>query len=228
MDGAFFSEEIAYKLVELQVRFSISLPFERFPALKKMIEDRKTWHRIDATWSYADLNWQPKSWSGAFRVLAIRRKTPTPRKGPMQLDLFQPRDYEFDFRVILTNKAIDDAEAVMDFHHGRGTQEGLIGEAKSCAQLDYIPARKLIVNQAFTLSAMLAHNLARELQMATEPRNDRDSATRAARWPFKTLHSIRHFILRAGRLTRPEGKLTLTMSANREVRDQVLRYARAA
>lgn len=76
----------------------------------------------------------------------------------MQLDLFQPRDYEFDFRVILTNKVVDDAEAVMDFHHGRGSQEGLIGEAKSCAQLDYIPSRRLAVNQTFTVSAMLAHN----------------------------------------------------------------------
>jgi hypothetical protein len=49
--------------------------------------------------------------------------SPTPRKSPLQLDLFQPRDYEFDFRVILTNKVTDDAEAVMDFHHGRGSQE---------------------------------------------------------------------------------------------------------
>jgi Transposase DDE domain group 1 len=228
MDGAFFSEEIAYKLVELDVRFSISLPFERFPQLKKLIEARKTWHRIDATWSYADLDWRPKSWNGAFRVLAIRRKTPNPRKGPMQLDLFQPRDYEFDFRVILTNKVTDDAAAVMDFHHGRGAQEGLIGEAKSCAQLDYVPSRKLAVNQTFTIASMLAHNLGRELQIAAEPRKLRDTTTRAARWAFKTLHTLRHVVLRAGRLTRPEGKLTLTMSGNRAIGDEVKRYVHAA
>lgn len=227
MDGAFFSDDIAKKLVELKVRFTISLPFERFPQLKKLIEGRKTWHRIDRTWSYADLNWHPKSWDGAFRVLAIRRKTPKPRKGPLQLDLFHPRDYEYDFRVILTNKVLDDAEAVMDFHHGRGSQEGLIGEAKSYAQMDYIPSRKLAVNQTFTVSAMLAHNLGRELQMSTEDRSRRDTSKRAARWPFKTLHTLRHIVLRAGRLTRPEGKLTLTMSGNRDVRDQVLHYLRA-
>jgi hypothetical protein len=34
--------------------------------------------------------------------------------------------------------------------------------------------------------------------------------------------------MRAGRLRRPKGKLTLTMSGNREVRDEVLRYLRAA
>jgi hypothetical protein len=83
----------------------------------------------------------PEVLDGAFRVLAVRRKTPTPRKGPLQLDLFQPRDYEFDFRVILTNKVTDDAEAVMDFHHERGSQEGLIGEAKSCAQKAVVASR---------------------------------------------------------------------------------------
>lgn len=228
MDGAFFSEEIAKKLVDLKVRFTISLPFERFPQLKKLIEARKTWHRIDKTWSYADLNWRPKCWQGAFRVLAVRRRTPIPRKGPMQLDLFQPRDYEFDFRVILTNKVTDDAEAVMDFHHGRGSQEGLIGEAKSCVQMDYIPSRKLAVNQTFTVSAMMAHNLGRELQMSADDRSRSDSSKRAARWIFKTLHSIRHIVLRAGRLTRPEGTLTLTMSGNRSVADEVKRYLHAA
>lgn len=94
--------------------------------------------------------------------------------------------------------------------------------------MDYIPSRKLAVNQIFTVSATLAHNLGRELQMPTEDRERRDTSKRAARWPFKTLHTLRRIILRAGRLTRPEGKLTLTKSGNREVRDDVLRYVRAA
>jgi hypothetical protein len=92
----------------------------------------------------------------------------------------------------------------------------------------YIPSRKSAVNQTFTVSAMLAHNLGRELQMSAEDRDRRDTSKRAARWLFKTLHTLRHIVLRAGRLTRPEGKLTLTMSGNREVRDDVLRYVRAA
>ncbi len=35
----------------------------------------------------------------------------------------------------------------------------------------------------------------------------------------KTLRTLRHIILRAGRLTYPKGKLALTMSGNRKVRD---------
>ena len=229
LDAAFFAEDIAYRLVDLQVRFAISLPFERFPELKNIIEARKTWHRIDDTWSYADLNWRPKSWRGGFRVLAIRRRTPTPRKGPLQLDLFEPRDFEFDFRVILTNKVTDDATTVMEFHHGRGSQEGLFGEAKQHAQLDYVPARRLVVNQAFTLSAMLAHNLSRELQMTADGRLRRDTPKRAARWAFRSLGTLRHLVLqRAGRLTRPEGRLTLTMSGNAAVAEQVTHYLDAA
>jgi hypothetical protein len=227
LDAAFYSEEIAYKLRDLGVDFAISLPFERFPALKKLIEARTTWHRIDDTWAYADLRWKPKSWHGSFRVLAIRRRTPTPRKGPLQLDLFEPRTFEHDFRVILTNKATADAEVVMEFHHGRGAQEGIFGEAKSHAQLDYVPARKLVVNQAFTLTSMIAHNLGRELQMAADPRSWRDTANRAARWTFHTLATLRlRLFQRAGRLTRPEGRLTLTMSGNDQVRADIQHYLR--
>lgn len=37
--------------------------------------------------------------------------------------------------------------SAMAFHHGRGSQEGLIGEARQHAQLDYLPARRLVVDQ---------------------------------------------------------------------------------
>ncbi|MGH9381420.1 MAG: hypothetical protein ACRD2Z_12505, partial [Thermoanaerobaculia bacterium] len=51
-------------------------------------------------------------------------------------------------------------------------------------------------------------------------------ATTAARmplWQFSRLASLRcKIIQRAGRLTRPQGKLTLTISANRPVRDELL------
>ena len=48
-------------------------------------------------------------------------------------------------------------------------------------QLDYIQARRFVVNQMFTLTSMLTHNLGRELQMSAEPRSLHDSANRATR-----------------------------------------------
>jgi hypothetical protein len=74
---------------------------------------------------------------------------------------------------------------------------------------------------------MIAHNLGRELQMAADPRSWRDTANRAARWTFHTLATLRlRLFQRAGRLTRPEGRLTLTMSGNDQVRADIQHYLR--
>jgi hypothetical protein len=76
---------------------------------------------------------------------------------------------------------------------------------------------------------MITHNLGRGLQMAADPPSWRDTANRAARWTFHTLATLRHRVLqRAGRLTRPEGTLTLTMSGNEQVRADVLHYLHPA
>jgi hypothetical protein len=111
---------------------------------------------------------------------------------------------------------------VLHFHNGRGSQEGILGEAKSCAQLDYIPMRRLVGNQLFMTASVIAHNLGRELQMVAAPRTHRDTIKRAARWTFEKLGTLRRRLFqRAGRVSRPEGKLTLTLSGNERVRDEL-------
>lgn len=223
VDSAFFSEKFLYALAEQKVEFAVSLPFERFAALKKRIEARKTWHAIDDTWSYAELAWKPKKWPTAFRVLAIRRRTRRQSKEPLQLDLFVPKDFDFEYKVIATNKVDADPAEVLHFHNGRGSQEGILGEAKSCAQLDYIPMRRLVGNQLFTAASVIAHNLGREMQMVAAPRTRRDTIKRAARWQFQKLTTLRqHIFQRAGRITRPEGRLTLTLSGNERVRVELM------
>lgn len=222
MDSAFFSEELIRGLVDEQVEFTVSVPFERFPELKQLVEERKTWHPIDDTWSYAELRWKPKSWRGAVRVLALRRRTQRQNKEPLQLDLFVPKDFDYEYKILATNKVGDTAADVLHFHNGRGSQEGILGEAKSCTQLDYIPMRRLAGNRLFTLASVMAHNLGRELQSVASKRSHRDTIKRAARWPFLKLSTLRQRIFqRAGRLTRPEGKLTLTLSGNERVRDEL-------
>ena len=48
---------------------------------------------------------------------------------------------------------------------------------------------------------------------------------RAPLWQFEQLGPLRRkLIQRAGRLTKPQGKLTLTMSANSAVKSQLLHY----
>ena len=139
----------------------------------------------------------------------------------VQLDLFMPRDYSYQYTVIVTNKTMG-ATKVARFHHGRGSQEGIFADGKSSAQLDYLPVRSLHGNQLYTLAAMMAHNLGREIQMEAYERDRGTTEKRAPLWQFESLRRLRHrFIQRAGRLTRPGGNLTLTMNANEALRDEL-------
>jgi hypothetical protein len=224
VDAAFFNQNILSIFHDNHVKFTASVPFERFPQLKAMIEHRKRWRKIDKQCSYFETDWKPKSWNASYRFIFIRKKTKKQYKGPLQLHLFEPRDFNYDYKVIVTNKT-ESAKTVVLFHNGRGSQEGIFGDAKNDAALDVIPSRRLAGNQMFTLCAMMAHNLSREVQMIAAPSAQRALPKRPAAWPFERLDTLRHRIIqRAGRFTRPQGELTLTMSANRAVRKDLLYF----
>ncbi len=224
MDSAFFDQKTLNLMDLYGVECTISVPFERFPVLKGMIESRSRWRRLDRRFSYFESDWRPKSWPGPYRFLFIRQQVRRQQKGPLQLDLFRPRDFDYDYRVVVTNK-IGSADSILRFHHGRGTQEGIFGEARQHAGLDLIPTRRLASNQIVTLCAMMAHNLGRQIQMLAAPRDNYARAKRPAAWTFQTLDTLRHrFIQRAGRLTEPQGELTLTLSRNPMVEHDLLHF----
>jgi hypothetical protein len=224
MDSAFFSKKIMTVFDDNHVKFTASVPFERLTELKGKIEQRKRWRRIDKEWSYFEGSWKPKSWDTNYRFIFTRRKTRKQRKGPIQLDLFEPRDFNYDYKVVVTNKS-ESAKAVTLFHNGRGSQEAIFGDAKGDCGLNVIPTRRLAGNQIYTLCSMMAHNLSREIQMISAPVAHRALPKRPTTWKFKTLDTLRHRIIqRAGRLTRPQGELTLTMSANSAVRKDLLHF----
>lgn len=224
MDGAFFSDTLVTMLADLGVEFTISVPFERFVELKGKIENRRWWQRLNDHLGYFELRWKPKAWSRRYRFLFVRTRSVIRDKQPVQLDLFVPQVYGYDFKVVVTNKKIR-AREVIRFHNGRGAQEGVFAELKSQGQLDYVPTQTLAGNQVFLLSAVLAHNLNRDLQMiAQEP--DRDTTPqRSPLWQFERLETLRlKLINRAGRLNYPQGRLTLTMSTNPSVQEELLHY----
>jgi hypothetical protein len=225
MDAAFFSQDILSIFHSNQVKFTTSVPFERLTQLKEMVESRKRWRKIDNQWSYFETAWKPKSWKTCYRFIFTRKKTRQSRKGMLQLHLFEPRDFEFDYKVIVTNKK-ESAKSVVLFHNGRGSQEAIFGDAKNDAALDVIPSKRLAGNQMFTLCAMMAHNLSREVQMlASTCKSSRALPKRPTAWRFEKLDTLRHrMIQRAGRFTRPQGHLTLTMSANHAVRHDLLHF----
>lgn len=224
MDSAFFSKDIMSMLNNNHVKFTASVPFERLTELKGLIEQRKRWHKIDKQWSFFEIRWKPKSWEDCYRFIFTRKKNKKQRKGPIQLHLFEPRDFNYDYKVIVTNKT-ESAKSVVLFHNGRGSQECIFGDAKNDAALDSIPSRRLSGNQIYTLCSMMAHNLSREVQMLAAPSAKRARAKRPAAWKFERLDTLRHRIIqRAGRLTQPQGTLTLTMSANKSVRKELMHF----
>jgi hypothetical protein len=224
LDSAFFSDEIVTALDEGKVKFTISVPFERFPELKKMIEAHKRWKALDSTWCCFETGWKPKAWERRYRFLFIRQKSKIINKEPIQLDLFVPHEYGYEFKVIITNKGAS-AKKVLLYHNGRGSQESVFGELKSQSQLEYVPVRYLYGNQLYMIAAIMAHNLNRELQMATEPAERGTTAKRSPLWRFLELATLRHrLIQRAGRLTQPSGRLTLTLGANEAVKNELLRF----
>lgn len=79
--------------------------------------------------------------------------------------------------------------------------------------------RRLVGNQLFLLTAVLSHNIGRKLQMVADLPERGTTPQRMSRRVFGELQTLRRTLfLRASRLTRPDGELTLTLSANAGVR----------
>lgn len=217
-DGAHFDQATCLWLREEGVEFSGSVPFERLAQLKSKIECRKRWARIDEEWSFFEEEWKPATWCVSMRFIFYRHQVRQPRKGPIQLDLFEPVSSTYEYKVVVTSKTTSAAN-VLQFHNGRGSQEGIFAELKSQSSMEYMPSRRRIANKMYLVSSVLAHNLNRELQMRiTARRSSRNTATRAAQWAFEQIGTFRKRIVqRAGRLTQPRGVLTLTCAANKRI-----------
>lgn len=227
MDSAFFSDQIITALDDGGIEFTMSVPFERFVELKGMIEGRKRWRRLNGEASYFETAWKPKSWDQRFRFVFVRTRTKKQHKGPVQLDLFIPYEYGHEFKVVVTNKTLK-MKKVVAFHDGRGSQEGLFAELKSQCQMGHVPVRTLVGNQIYLLAGLFAHNLTRELQMATSPRCRHTTEQRATLWIFEKLETLRRTVLqRAGRLTRPQGTLTLTIGGGEAIKNRLLQILAA-
>ena len=167
--------------------------------------------------------WSPKCWNKEFRFLFIRQQVKVQNKKQVQFELFVPQQYGYDFKVVVTNKTVS-SKKLLKFHNGRGSRENIFGELKTQNQMDYIPVRTLHGNQLYLCSTMLAHNLMRGLQMETRKPNRRTTEKRSPLWIFQESDMIRrHIIYRAGRLTKPQGKLKLAMSGN-EATEKTFRY----
>ncbi len=224
MDSAFYSKDIIDMLDAKGVEFTTSVPFTRYPVLKDKVTSRQRWRTVDAELSYFEDDWKPGSWDKRYRFLFVRRLVHRKRRAPLQLDLFEPREKDYEYKVIVTNKRLSPG-AVIAFHEGRGAQENVFGELKSQCRMDHVPVTTRVGNQLFMWAAVLVHNLTHRLQMQTNQPVRSTTAKRSAFWSFQQVETLRRNIIqRAGRLVRPKGKLVLSMSRNAAVEEQMLHY----
>ena len=137
LDSAFFSQHTRTLLDLYGVASTLSVPFERFPELKDQIESRKRWC-LDEERSHFGERLETGQLGGPYRFIFVRRTLKRQIKELLQWDLFQPRQKNHDYRVLITNKRTS-AHNVVLFPCGRGTQEGIFGEAKQHTGLHLIP-----------------------------------------------------------------------------------------
>ena len=226
LDGAFFSDAIVAKLEALKVQYTISVPFERFTELKGKIEARHYWFAVPgrADRGHFEQRWKPQSWDRRRRFIFMRTAQARQRKGPLQLDLFEPVEHDYQYKVIITNKTLKAGRAAA-FHEGRGYQEKIFAELKNSVELGYIPCRRRVANEVWLHSAILAHNLGRELQLQAGAEKKPATMQRTATWMFENLDTLRRNIIqRAAKITRPQGKLTLTLPEIPALRADIMRY----
>jgi hypothetical protein len=221
LDSAFFSDEIILALENAGIEVTGSVFFERFVELKGTIEGRKRSERLTRELSYFQEDGKPQVWDRRFRFLFIRTLAQRPRKGPIQLVLFVPHEYGYDFKVIVTNTTLS-PNKVVAFHEGRGSREGIFGELKTHCQMGYLPLRRWRGNHTYLLAGSFAHNLLRELQGTPRAPSRGTTEKRTPLWAFEELHTFRTgLIQRAGRLPRPHGTPTLTISASHWIQNRL-------
>lgn len=229
IDSAHYSDATCIGLHDAGVEFSVSVPFERLPNLKGAVEGCKCWTRINDEWSYFKQRWRPSVKSRtSFPCIIYRRSTVKPRKGPIQLDLFEPIDREYEYKVTMTNKSLTPA-ALLRFHNGRGSQEATFAETKSQLGLAYLPSRYLVGNQVYMLCNLIAHALGRELQMRAASPRSKNTATRACLWALERIGTLRNrLVKRAARITRPQGRLVLSFASCPEAEGDIRKFVHAA
>lgn len=225
MDAAFFSQTIIELLDELGVQYTISVPHQRYNSINDHIKQRRRWRPMNNEADYFEKSLSLKSWSiPKHRFIFVRQCCKVQSKEPIQLDMFEPHDFNHQYKAVVTNKT-SKANPVIANHEGRGSQEGLFAELKSQAAMSYIPCNTWNANKLYMLCNVMAHNLCKELQMRCRDRDRNTTDKRPALWKFCQIGTLRKRIIqRAGRLIRPSGKWTLSMAANDAVRDEMMLY----
>ena len=56
---------------------------------------------------YFETRWKAKSRNARYRFIFIRKQVRCQDKPPVQLDLFRPTEYGYEFKIVATNKRMN-------------------------------------------------------------------------------------------------------------------------
>lgn len=151
------------------------------------------------------MQWQP-GWSETKLLfpIVVKRTWKTPSCENIQGDMFAPDTIknmgEWVYYAVVTNIDLTQwsLQQVLEHHAKRGNAENFAKEEKYNFKLDGFPCAKLLANQAWTMLAMIGHNMIRWIALMDAP--DRPHYSKKIRSKY---------LFVAGRLVSHAGSLIL-------------------
>lgn len=220
-DSAFFRQGFLEACDSTGVEYAVKVPMWPWLNIKALMNEKTHWRpvcssgNVEGTFSALRI----EQWGRGESIAIYRTKrSRRPAKGA-QLDLFNPDDGFWEYSVVATNKKLG-LKALYLFSNGRGVQEKTIGELKTGFAYDSVVSSKERANAAWQKLAVLSHNICVSLQLRNQARKKPRSAKRTTIVFLQRISTIRfEWLNRAGRLIRPQGKLTMRMADNTNTRE---------
>lgn len=222
MDGAFFRRDVVRLLLHRGAEFAIKVPFFEWTDLKGLIQRRRRWKWISRDVSCFATSLYCEPWDMTLRVVIYRKRVRHPTRKNYQLDLFDPSNGHFEYSAIATNKTLNGKNLWL-FMNGRGSHEKAYGELKNGYAFDSVPTGHYGANSAWQVLSVLAFNLINSFQTAMTAHIRSRSRKRRTIYGLEQIQTLRYkWINRAGNLVFPDGRPTLDVGDNSELRTRIL------
>jgi hypothetical protein len=178
--------------------------------------------RTDAD-EQCEFPYRPEGWGKAYRILALRYRQESSRKGAAQYSLFDMPEYTC--RIFITDMD-GPLDALVWFYNQRATAENLIKEANNDAGLAAHPSQRWMLNANWFQLVMLAYNLNCWLQLF-----NREEGHVVGQIQHTTLATARlRFLFLAAKIWRHAGRVGISYSDHYEekgILDRLMRRVRA-
>jgi hypothetical protein len=212
LDAAFFQRSVIEALSRLGVEWGLKVPMMPWLGLKRVIQERRRWQRMNGEISYFEARLPVEGWGLNLRVVVYRKRVHHPTRKNYQLDLFSPDDGHFEYQTVATNKAIG-AQALWFYMAGRGAQEKTLAELKDGLAFDSVPTNHYGANSAWQQLSVLALNLLRRFQFEAGSAARARSRKRTYLYVFESIKTVRFQWLNvAGRLVKGAEGLRLRLA----------------